>query len=117
MRRSSKPRAWPKRRSKLLDHPDQYSGKYFFVPPEAHWSKVKHLKNNVGTGLNKALEAIEEHNIDALQDVLKGINFNKKIGQRTLDDDTLADFIQNFEKIPLRDEDFEFPDLLGAAYE
>jgi len=102
---------------KLLDHPDQYSGKYFYVPQEAHWSKVKHLKENVGTGLNKALAAIEDSNIDALQDVLSGINFNKKIGQRTLGDDTLADFIQNFEKIPLKDEDFEFPDLLGAAYE
>ena len=102
---------------KLLDHPDQYSGKYFFVPEAAHWSRVKHLKENVGTGLNKALAAIEDANIDALQDVLSGINFNKKIGQRTLGDDTLADFIQNFEKIPLRDEDFEFPDLLGAAYE
>ncbi len=101
----------------LLDHPDQYSGRYFFVPAEAHWSKVKHLKENVGSGLNKALEAIEDNNIDALQDVLKGINFNRKIGQRTLDDDTLSDFIQNFEKIPLRDEEFEFPDLLGAAYE
>jgi type I restriction enzyme M protein len=102
---------------KLLNHPDQYSGKYFYVPEEAHWSKVKHLKTNVGTGLNKALEAIEDNNIDALQDVLKGINFNKKIGQHTMDDDTLSDFIQNFEKIPLREEDFEFPDLLGAAYE
>lgn len=101
----------------LLDHPDQYSGKYFYVPENAHWSRVKHLKENVGTGLNKALEAIEDANIDALQDVLKGINFNKKIGQRTLDDDTLSDFIQNFERIPLRDEDFEFPDLLGSAYE
>ena len=49
--------------------------------------------------------------------MLKHINFNKKIGQRSLDDDTLANFIQNFEKIPLRDENFEFPDLLGAAYE
>jgi len=103
--------------NKLLDHPDQYSGKYFYVPETAHWSKVKHLKENVGTGLNKALAAIEDANIDALQDVLSGINFNKKIGQRTLGDDTLADFIQNFEKIPLKDEDFEFPDLLGAAYE
>lgn len=102
---------------KLLDHPDQYSGKYFFVPEAAHWSSVKHLKENVGTGLNKALAAIEDNNIDALQDVLSGINFNKKIGQRTLGDDTLADFIQNFEKIPLKDEDFEFPDLLGTAYE
>ena len=99
-----------------LTHPDQYT---FFVPEEAHWSKIRHLKTNVGTSLNKALEAIEDHpaNVDALQDVLKHINFNRKIGQRTLDDDTLSNFIQNFEKIPLRDENFEFPDLLGAAYE
>ncbi len=97
-----------------LTNPDKYT---FFVPDDAHWSKIRHLKTNVGTGLNKALEALEDANVDALQDVLKGINFNKKIGQRTLDDDTLANFIQNFEKIPLRDENFEFPDLLGAAYE
>lgn len=97
-----------------LTNPDKYT---FFVPPEAHWSNIRHLKTNVGTNLNKALEALEDANVDALQDVLKGINFNKKIGSRTLDDDTLANFIQNFEKIPLRDENFEFPDLLGAAYE
>ncbi|MCW0209184.1 MAG: SAM-dependent methyltransferase, partial [Achromobacter sp.] len=68
--------------------------------------------------LNKALEALEDANADSLQDVLKGtINFNKKIGSTTLDDDTLVNFIQNFDKIPLKDKDFEFPDLLGAAYE
>jgi len=119
-----------------LNDPDNYSGKYFYVPERARWNEgwdetvrkdgkkeiihhpaLKHVKDNVGTQLNKALEAIEGANIDALQDVLKGINFNRKIGQRTLDDDTLADFIQNFEKIPLKDEDFEFPDLLGSAYE
>ena len=119
-----------------LNDPDNYSGKYFFVPERARWNQawdeevtedgvtktvhhpaLKHVKENVGTNLNKALEAIEDANLDALQDVLKGINFNKKIGQRTLDDDTLADFVLNFEKIPLKDEDFEFPDLLGAAYE
>jgi type I restriction enzyme M protein len=97
-----------------LANPDKYT---FFVPEDAHWSTIRHLKTNVGTALNKALEALEDANIEALEDVLKGINFNKKIGQRTLDDDTLANFIQNFEKIPLRDENFEFPDLLGAAYE
>lgn len=97
-----------------LTNPDKYT---FFVPPEAQWSNIRHLKSNVGTSLNKALEALEEANSDALQDVLKHINFNRKIGQRSLDDDTLANFIQNFEKIPLRDENFEFPDLLGAAYE
>ncbi|MDQ7074087.1 MAG: class I SAM-dependent DNA methyltransferase [Gammaproteobacteria bacterium] len=119
-----------------LSDSDNYSGKYFFVPERARWNHawaeevtengatktlqhlaLKHVKENVGTQLNKALEAIEDANPDALQDVLKGINFNKKIGQRTLDDDTLADFVTNFENIPLRDEDFEFPDLLGAAYE
>ncbi|MBC3918127.1 N-6 DNA methylase [Undibacterium sp. CY18W] len=113
-----------------LEDRDQYSGKYFFVPPRARWNEtwiddkgnqqpaLKHIKENVGSMLNKALEALEEENPDALQDVLKGtINFNRKIGQNTLDDDTLIDFIQNFEKIPLKDEDFEFPDLLGAAYE
>ena len=97
-----------------LANPDKYN---FYVPDEAHWSKIRHVKENVGTTLNKALEALEDANVDALEDVLKGINFNKKIGQRTLDDDTLANFVQNFEKIPLRDENFEFPDLLGAAYE
>ncbi|MBL9115072.1 MAG: N-6 DNA methylase [Verrucomicrobiaceae bacterium] len=97
-----------------LANPDKYT---FFVPPEARWNHVRHLKNNVGTALNKALEAIEDANVDTLEDVLKHINFNRKIGQRTLDDDTLSNFVQNFEKIPLRDENFEFPDLLGAAYE
>lgn len=97
-----------------LVNPDKYT---FFVPEKAHWSKIRHLKTNVGSSLNKALEALEDANVEALQDVLKHINFNRKIGQRTLDDDTLANFVQNFEKIPLRDENFEFPDLLGAAYE
>ena len=113
-----------------LEDRDQYSGKYFFVPPRARWNEewtddngkrqpaLKHTKENVGSMLNKALEELEDDNADALQDVLKGtINFNRKIGQHTLDDDTLVNFIQNFDKIPLKDGDFEFPDLLGAAYE
>jgi type I restriction enzyme M protein len=119
-----------------LNDPDNYSSPYFYVPERARWNQgwqeeviedgeakilqrpaLKHTKENVGTTLNKALEAIEDANIEALQYVLKGINFNKPIGQRTLKDDTLVDFIQSFEKIPLKDEDFEFPDLLGAAYE
>ena len=97
-----------------LDNPDKFT---FFVPEAARWSKIRHLKESVGSKLNQALQALEDANVDTLEDVLKHINFNKKIGQSTLDDDTLANFIQNFEKIPLRDENFEFPDLLGAAYE
>lgn len=97
-----------------LSNPDKYD---FFVPPKSHWSRIRHLKESVGSGLNKALEAIEDANPDTLQDVLKGINFNRKVGQRTMDDSTLVEFIQHFDAIPLSNEDFEFPDLLGAAYE
>lgn len=97
-----------------LANADKYD---FYVPDEGHWSGVKHLKENVGSGLNKALAAIEEANPDTLEDVLKGINFNRKIGQRTLSDQVLVDFIMHFDGIALSNDDFEFPDLLGASYE
>src|ERR1700733_16035603 len=42
-----------------LTTPDKYT---FFVPEEAHWSKIRHIKTNVGTSLNKALEALEDAN-------------------------------------------------------
>jgi type I restriction enzyme M protein len=89
----------------------------FFVPPESRWSYVRHLKTDVAQSLNTALGELERHNADLLEHVLAGISFTKSIGSRQLDDDTLVDFIQVFERIPLRDENFEFPDLLGAAYE
>jgi len=121
-----------------LEDSDNYSGRFFYVPERARWNTgwseerqtedgqiesiqhpaLKHMKVNVGTMLNMALEAVEDANSDALEDVLaNNINFNRSIGKSKMSDDKLADFIQNFEKIPLRDEDFEFPDLLGAAYE
>lgn len=113
----------PESITKQLANPDKYD---FFVPPEASWQYtdpqgiqhgIAHLKDAVGSGLNKALAAIEDANPNTLQDVLKNINFNKKIGQRTLDDDTLVRFIQHFTDVPLANDDFEFPDLLGSAYE
>lgn len=106
-------------RSDLI--PEQLKKLYkytFFVPLTAKWSEILHLKQNVGSGLNKALEAAEDHNPDTLQDVLKGrINFNAKVGQKTIDDSTWVDFINHFDDIPLSNDDFEFPDLLGSAYE
>ena len=108
---------------KQLGNPDKYD---FFVPDEARWEYkddkgrnkgIAHLKTGVGSGLNKALAAVEDANPNTLQDVLKGINFNRRVGQRTLDDSTLVNFIQHFSDILLANDDFEFPDLLGAAYE
>ena len=94
-----------------LEDPDQYSGQMLRAAacplerpvggrcgqPSACTPSTS--RENVGSTLNKALEALPKKNADALQDVLKGtINFNRKIGQNTLDDDTLVDFIQNFER-------------------
>ena len=99
---------------KQLGNPDKYD---FFVPDKACWNQIRHLKEGVGSGLNKALAAIEDANPDTLQDVLKTINFNRKVGQRTMDDSTLIEFILHFDEISLSNDNFEFPDLLGAAYE
>ncbi|ELP5931460.1 N-6 DNA methylase [Vibrio vulnificus] len=99
----------------LLKKPSQFD---FYVPEKARWEKLKHLKTNVGSGLNKALEALEEHNTTkGLEGVLKHINFNRKVGKKPIPDERLVEFIQHFDSIPLSNDDFEFPDLLGAAYE
>jgi type I restriction enzyme M protein len=99
----------------LLDDPSQYA---YFVPQTAAWDTIKHIKSNVGTELNKALAALEDANTTkGLEDVLKHINFNKKVGKKPMEDSVLVQFIQHFNTIPLTNDDFEFPDLLGAAYE
>ena len=67
----------------LLDDPSQYA---YFVPEAASWATIKHIKANVGTELNKALAALEDANTSkGLEDVLKHINFNKKVGKKPME--------------------------------
>lgn len=101
---------------KALEKPNAYD---YYVPEKARWRNVKDLKKDVGDKLNKALAALEDANEDKLAGVLKNINFNRTIGKnkKTLTDETLVDFILHFNAVVLKDENFEFPDLLGAAYE
>ena len=87
--------------------------KTFFVPERARWSKLKDLKHDIGSELNKATEAIEEYN-SSLEGVLGSVDFNKK---DKLSDNELQDLLSHFSKYRLRNEDFESPDLLGSAYE
>ena len=88
----------------------------FFVPTEARWQSVRdELHHNIGDGLNKALGALEDANA-GLDGVLQHIEFNRKVGQSKIPDKNLRDLISHFSKVRLRNEDFEFPDLLGAAY-
>lgn len=118
-----------------LSNPSKYD---FYVPPIARWTLtdeekeelakdtdednrdfkgILHLKKNVGSRLNIALHAIEDAKPEVFEDVLKNINYNRKVGKKTIDDAKWVSFIEKFNDIPLKDEDFEFPDLLGAAYE
>jgi type I restriction enzyme M protein len=91
----------------------------YYVPEEARWANIKDLKENIGDSLTVALAAIEDNNLEKLEGVLKSINFNKTIGKakKGISDSVLEDFILHFNKVTLQDDRFEFPDLLGAAYE
>lgn len=107
----------------------------FFVPLAARWRKmdgdpemdeegnkiqyIKDLQEEIGDHLNKALAALEDANLDKLEGVLKSINFNKSIGKnnKQITDGDLRELIRDFNKKNLRDENLEFPDLMGAAYE
>lgn len=111
----------------LIEDPNLY-GETFFVPRRARWRPGKYetpdeeiihiinLKEDVGNRLNKALAALEEANPE-LTGVLKHIDFNAPKGKTRLLDRQLVDLIHHFDKYRLTNEDFEFPDLLGAAYE
>jgi len=96
----------------LASDEDEYDST-FFVPERSRWSAIKDLKHDIGSELNKATEAIEEHN-PSLEGVLVTIDFNIK---NKLTDKKLQDLLSHFSKHRLRNVDFESPDLLGSAYE
>ena len=94
-----------------------YYADTFFVPKAARWARTRdELHDDIGNGLNKALGALEDEN-PALEGVLGHIDFNRQVGKTRISDQKLRDLIRHFNKYRLRNDDFEFPDLLGAAYE
>ncbi|ABI69549.1 type I restriction-modification system subunit M [Syntrophomonas wolfei] len=114
----------------LLEDKTSY-GETFFVPVRARWHEswvdengdtvpaLKDLKYDIGNMLNKAIAAIEEEN-DALAGVLKNnIDFNAVKGKTKIPDQKWKDLIDHFNQpqFVLVNDNFEFPDLLGAAYE
>jgi type I restriction enzyme M protein len=94
-----------------------YYADTFFVPKNARWEQLHdHLHHSVGEGLNKALAALEHENV-GLAGVLHHIDFTRTVGKSKLPDERLRKLIKHFNEYRLLNEDFEFPDLLGAAYE
>ncbi|MDD2202750.1 MAG: N-6 DNA methylase, partial [Firmicutes bacterium] len=114
----------------LLEDKTSY-GETFFVPVRARWNEswtdengntvpaLKDLKYDIGNMLNKAIAAVEDEN-DALAGVLKNnIDFNAVKGKTKIPDQKWKDLLDHFNqpKFVLVNDNFEFPDLLGAAYE
>jgi type I restriction enzyme M protein len=99
-----------------MEREDAYK---FFVPRRARWEKVKHYKQEVGSELMKAFAELEDKNLRNLEGVLKPIDFNKTFGKNSkrITDSDLVALIAHFDKVVLTDDNLEFPDLLGSAYE
>ena len=76
---------------------------------------------DVGNSINIALKELEKSNGAILQGVLTGnstdFNQTNTNGDRILSDEVLSEMINDFNEHTLIDENFEFPDLMGAAYE
>jgi type I restriction enzyme M protein len=120
----------PKLLKELLEDKASY-GETFFVPVRARWHEpwidengdevpaLKDLKDDIGNMLNKAVAAVEDEN-DALAGVLKNnINFNAIKGKTKIPDQKWKDLLDHFNqpRFVLVNDNFEFPDLLEAAYE
>ena len=90
---------------KLAQDEDEYT-KTFYVPECSRWGHLKDLKHDIGAELNKATEAIEEHN-PTREGVLVTIDFNIK---NKLSDKKLRDLLSHFSKHRLRNADFVKPD-------
>jgi len=104
---------------KYGEDPDYYDG--FFVPKRARWEFLQQKLNDAsepyGAVLDKALGALSEHN-ESLEHVLDHISFMRTQGnKRVLSDEACKDLVRHFSRQRLRNEDFQFSDLLGAAYE
>ena len=101
------------------ENPDYYDS--FFVPERARWKYLQDRINDAnvvyGSVLDTALGALSDAN-ESLEHVLDHISFMRTQGnKRTLSDDACKDLVRHFSRHRLRNEDFQFSDLLGAAYE
>jgi type I restriction enzyme M protein len=97
---------------------DRYEPPSFFVPPEARWPHLRDnlTASNAGAELEKALAALENRNV-TLKDALHHIKFTRVVGKTAVPGLRWLELIKHFSTVRLTTEDFEYPDLLGAAYE
>ncbi len=101
------------------ENPDFYDE--FFVPENARWTYLKNRLNDAsepfGAVLDRALHGLSDAN-ESLQNVLDHVHFMRmQSSKRIVSDEACRALVRHFSKYRLRNEDFQFSDLLGSAYE
>lgn len=83
------------------------------VPESASWSHVIDAKSaELGDVLNKALGQLEQRNPRVLEGVLEGVDFARRPGR-----EELRNLMEYFDQISLSDNDLEFSDVVGRAFD
>lgn len=108
------------------DHPElieeMMKNERFNLPESANFYSLYAKRNEPGNGerIDKALQAIEESNINKLRDVFQDIQFNStKLGDEKQKNDILKHILEDFAKddLNLRPSRVGNLDIIGNAYE
>ncbi|WP_327168493.1 class I SAM-dependent DNA methyltransferase [Streptomyces subrutilus] len=83
------------------------------VPERARWSHIVGYKGKaLGHELNEALWELERSNREVLEGVFEALDFDRRLGRAEL-----SALVDQFDHIPLSDDDLEFGDVVGRAYD
>ncbi|MFI2350976.1 N-6 DNA methylase [Streptomyces sp. NPDC019443] len=83
------------------------------LPERARWSHIVGYKGKaLGHVLNEALWELERSNREVLEGVFEALDFDRRLGRAEL-----SALVDHFDHIPLSDDDLEFGDVGGRAYD
>ncbi|MET8408591.1 N-6 DNA methylase [Streptomyces sp. NPDC005195] len=83
------------------------------VPDRARWSQIVDYEGKApGRVLNEALWALEQSNSEVLRGVFEAVDFDVRLSRTEL-----KALVDHFDRIPLSDDDLEFGDVVGRAYD
>ncbi|MHA4777443.1 type I restriction-modification system subunit M [Streptomyces sp. MSC1_001] len=83
------------------------------MPERARWSHIVGYEGKaLGHVLNEALWELERSNREVLEGVFEALDFDRRLGRAEL-----SALVDQFDHIPLSDDDLEFGDVVGRAYD
>ncbi|MER7908206.1 class I SAM-dependent DNA methyltransferase [Streptomyces sp. NPDC096068] len=83
------------------------------MPERARWPHIVGYKGKaLGHVLNEALWELERSNQEVLEGVFEALDFDRRLGRAEL-----SALVDQFDDIPLSDDDLEFGDVVGRAYD